>query len=376
MLRISFPAKSKHAQPVPTQVEVDSTPLTLPLLASTAGIASLLLLIAITSGFSAIDAQSDRGYWHAMSDSSNDDQAYVMGKVLSGAAAKADVIVLGTSSAREALLTDSEFSSQLRRQNASQTSVVNLASSAQSPIESLLISEAIAPREGQQFVLFISHSVFQQARPFNAIEQGGFMYPPEFLVRKYAQRGIFPTYWNDERKRFVYRARAKRQELYRHLNYRLKYWITEQVYGEPRPNYLPYLYVGLPPLDPSYKERNIKAYESDFREHLASNLTYVTKTLGVLADYLAERKCRLVIALAPEEKNEMRELFPNEFRIFSEMLQAAQATHKFEVLNLNSNIAWEVGDFRDFAHVNESGRIKWSNALANWLSQQAAVTTR
>jgi hypothetical protein len=376
MLRISFPAKSKHAQPVPTQVEVDSKPLTLPLLASTAGIASLLLLIAITSGSSAIDAQSNRGYWRAMSDSSNDDQAYVMGKVLSGAAAKANVIVLGTSSAREALLTDHEFSAQLRRRNASHSSLVNFASSAQSPIESLLLTEAITPREGQQFILFISHSVFQQSRPFNAIEQGGFMYPPEALIMKYAQSGIFPAYWLDERKRFVYRARAKRQELYRHLNYRLKYWIAEQVYGEPRPNYLPYLYVGLPPLDASYKERIVKTYETEFRAHLASNLTYVTNTLSVLADYLAERKCRFVIAFAPEDKHEMRKLFPNEFRIFSEMLQAAQATHKFEILDLNSNVAWEVGDFHDLTHVKESGRIKWSNALANWLAQQDSTTTR
>jgi lysophospholipase L1-like esterase len=40
------------------------------------------------------------------------------------------------------------------------------------------------------------------------------------------------------------------------------------------------------------------------------------------------------------------------------------------LLDLTDTIAWEANDFRDLTHVNESGRIKWSNAVAAWLKSQ------
>ena len=148
MFRISFPAKSKHSQAVPTQIEVDSTPLPLLALVCAVMVAGLLLLLALTADFTAAKAQSDRRFWHNMTDTAKDDLAFVMSKVLSGDAAAADVVILGTSSLREALASDSELNTQLKQQNSSRISAVNLATAAQSPIESLLITDAISPQGG------------------------------------------------------------------------------------------------------------------------------------------------------------------------------------------------------------------------------------
>ena len=158
MFRISFPAKSKHSQAVPTQIEVDSTPLPLLALVCAVMVAGLLLLLALTADFTAAKAQSDRRFWHNMTDTAKDDLAFVMSKVLSGDAAAADVVILGTSSLREALASDSELNTQLKQQNSSPISAVNLATAAQSPIESLLITDAISPQGGQLVLMFISLS--------------------------------------------------------------------------------------------------------------------------------------------------------------------------------------------------------------------------
>ena len=370
MFSISFPAKSKHAHPIATHVEVASTPSPFSVLLWSAVVAGLLVLIILTSDISFPQAKTDRRFWHAMSDTVQDDQAHVMGKVLSGDAAAADVVMLGTSSAREALRLDREFNAQLKQQHGSSITTINLSSGAQSPIEVLLIAEAIQPREGQLFILFISLSSLKQPKPFEAIEHGKFMYPPGELIEKYSHRKIFPGYWQNTKNRLIYFARAKREDLYRRLNYRLKYWIGEHVYGETRPAYLPHLNVGRPPLEPAVKKRQIASFKTDASRYLNSNAAYVANTLAVLSEYLSNRKCRFIIALPPEIKNEMHDLFPDEFRVFTEILDTLQKTHLVERVNLNDSMKWEAGDFRDLTHVNESGRIKWSTALAAWLARQ------
>ena len=153
------------------------------------------------------------------------------------------------------------------------------------------------------------------------------------------------------------------QEFYRYLNFRLKYWIAENVYAQPAPNYAPHLNVGNRPFDPAVKQRQIEAFKADLKQNHSINLAYVANTIDVLAKFLDERKCRLVIATPPELSREMLELFPNEFRIFGEMLRARQRTHQFDLLDLNRSIAWELADFRDLTHVNESGRLKWSKEI-------------
>jgi hypothetical protein len=370
MLRISFPAKSKTSLPVATQIEVDSTPLSLLGLASSVLIAAVVLVFIVAAGLDASQSKIDRSFWYRLADTKKDDQAHVMAKVFSGDAAKADVVILGTSSAREAVLTDTQFNAELTRQNSPRRSAINLATGAQSPIESLLIADAMPPHEGQLFVLFISLYSFKQALPFDAIEKGRLMRPPEDLIKKYSRQKIFPPHWLGFGDRLLYRARAERQALYRHLNYRLKYGIAEQVYAQPAPIYSPHLNVGKPPLDPGLKRRQIEHFNADLKRYLKPNLVYVANTLGVLADFLKAHKCRFVIATPPELNNEMRELFPLELGIFNEMLQTVRSAHPFELLELNDSINWEAADFHDLTHVNESGRSKWSRALATWLSQQ------
>ena len=376
MLRISFPAKLKHSQPLPTQVEVDSSPLPWRGLFATAWIAGLLCLLALQLVPNALFSSADAGFWHSLTDTKKDDQAHVMAKARSGEAATADVLILGTSAAREALWMDSELSAELGRKDSPNINIINLASSAQSPIESLLIMNAIRLRPGRLIILFASPTTLQQAQPFHAIEQGGFLKSPEDLIRQYSQREIFPSYWLKTSNRVLYQIRLTRQKLHRLLNYRLKYWIQAEVYGAPQQNYSPYLYVGQTSQTRDSRLAQLKEFEGRFKKSTERNLPYVKNTLKVIAEYLTSRGCRVVIARPPDLNDEFRQSFPNEFEKFETLIHELEKSHRFEQLNLNDKIVWETRDFVDLTHVTESGRAKWSDALVTWLARQPTQSNR
>jgi hypothetical protein len=376
MLRISFPVKLKHAQPVPTQVEVDASPLPWRGLTATACVAGLLSILVLQFVPDELFSSADAGFWHSLTDTKNDDQAHVMAKARSGEAAAADVLILGTSATREALWMDSKLNAQLRQNDSPNINVVNLASGAQSPIESLLITNAIQLQPGQLIVLFTSLTTLQQARPFHSIEEGGFLQSPEDLIQKYSQQEIFPSYWLKRSNRVLYQIRVMRQKLHRLLNYRLKYWIQAEAYGAPQQNYSPYLYVGQTSQSRNSWLAQIKDFETRFRKRTEINLPYVKSTLKVTLEYLTGQGCRVVIAHAPDLNDEFRKSFPNELEKFETLLRELKKSHPFEQLNLNDKIVWEARDFVDLTHVTESGRAKWSDALLTWLARQPARTNR
>lgn len=374
MLRISFPAKSKHAQTLATQIEVDSTPLSFVVFVAAALFAGLLFIFTLFVGINILPGKSDNAFWRHMADTSDDDQAHVMGKVLSGDAAHADIVILGTSATREALLLDEQLEEKLALSRSSPLSIMNLATSAQSPIESLFLTDTLEPQSGQVFLLFVSIISLQQSIPFDRIEHGVFLRPPEAIIEKYAGRGILPTKWQQQSKRVLYRIRAARAELYRHLHFRLKYWIQEVIYGKSSPHYSPYLYIGKPSAQPEAKRAQIDAHQVRFQQHQLSNLTYLKNSLDVLASFLSQRKCRLVIATPPEFNHEMRNAFPSEFQLFNSIIQNLRVTHPIELVDFNDEITWSPGDFVDLTHVTQPGRDRWSEALVTWLSKQPERT--
>ena len=371
MLKVSFPAKLKHSQPIATHIEVESRSLTWRGIVVTAGVAGLFCLLALKFAAVALDWSASQSHWYALTDTKKDDQAYVMAKVLSGDAAKADVIILGTSAAREALLTDIEFSAQLKQRKLKKYRTVNLATSAQSLIESLLLVDTMQPQPGQTFVFFVSPTALQQDRPFHSVEQGGFLQTPESLIQRYSQHGVFPRYWHRAPTRLLYQIRAARQKLYRLLNYRLKYWVHAKAYGVNQQNYAPYQYVGGKAHSADMRLAQIKAFEARFGKNTEANLPYVQNGLRAILEHLNSHGCRVVIARPPEFNDEFRKSFPRPNEQFETVLRELNQSIRFEQLNLNETIAWETNDFLDFTHVTQTGRIKWSNALATWLKDQA-----
>ena len=103
-------------------------------------------------------------------------------------------------------------------------------------------------------------------------------------------------------------------------------------------------------------------------------MPYVKNTLGAILEYWNSRGCRVVIARPPEFNDEFRKSFPREFEQFETLLRDLNQTYRFEQLNLNDKVIWETRDFVDLTHVTETGRIKWSNALATWLTANAPRT--
>ena len=370
MLSISWQAKTKHGQPAPTHVEVDSAPISFAVMLVSAGIAACIFMLALLLVIDFLHSRSDRRFWQYLSAASLDDQAHAMGKVMSGAVANADIVMFGTSGLRESTLIDDDLNARLRQLHASPVSVANLATGAQTLAETLLLAEAGPPQPGQTHILFFSISQLQHARPFHAIEQGGFMRSPETLIEKYEHRSIFPMDWNSFGVRLLLRVRAGREQLHRHLKNRLKYEIHERVYGKLPPTYMPYRYQNHLPVKPETKAELMQDYASDLKQNIANNVRYMESTLNAIADELRDHKCRLVIASPPEFNGEIQTAFPNEYGVLNEMVQRLRVNHQIEQLDLNTKIKWDPNDFVDLVHVTESGREKWSAALLEWLAQQ------
>ncbi len=364
MLSVSFPAKSRSAQPESTYVEVVSSPL--PWWALLVAVIVAGVLAAAMAQFS-IGAAPTSAEWKQLTGQRLDDHGYALGQIFSKRAHRADLVILGTSAAREALPADSELVTTLSENNPSPRSVANLATSSQSLIDTLYLADATAPRRGQLFVVFLSFSSLRQKSPFDTLERGYYLHAPQVIVKKYAGHGVFPEHWNEPFNRLLYQWRATRHQWGRQFEYRLQHWIAQWAYGRPNMPYQPFRHAAKTTLTQMKKAALFAEMDRDFKLNYPTNLHYVAPTIEALATLLNRSGARLVVAAPPELNREIRNRFPIEYQQFDTRIRDLQKAFGFELLNLNDRITWSDADFVDLVHVSRTGREKWTRALGDWL---------
>lgn len=364
MLSVSVPAKAKSAQPESTHVEVVSTPL--PWWALLVALIVAAVFAVAMAQFS-IGAKPSRAEWKHLTGQRLDDHGYALGHIFSGRAHQADIVILGTSAAREALPVDSELAATLLKDNRALHGVANLATSSQSLTDTLYLADATAPRRGQLFVVFLSFSSLRRQNPFDTLEQGYYLHAPQVLIKKYAGRAVFPDHWNNPLNQLLYQARAVRHLWGRQLEYRLNHWVAKWAYGRSMSPYQQHRHAAKTSPSKEKKATLFNQLDRDFKLNYAANLSYVVPTIKALAAGLNNSGARLVVAAPPEFNRELRNRFPGEYRQFAARLQTLQTEFGFELLNLNTQITWLETDFVDLVHVSRTGREKWTRALGIWL---------
>ena len=324
-----------------------------------------LLLLPLTSP-SVAPATS----WMRLVDTRDDDQAYVGAKVLAGDLEQADFVLLGTSSAREAFWPEAALQAALEQGGGTSSRIVNLASSAQSPIEMLFLATMRPTKPGQLYIVLINLSALQIANPFENLERGGFFLPPEHLVDAYPRAGVYPEHWKSWSSRLLARWHALRQRLQRQIKYCLRSWIGQTVYGLSAQSYRPYRYLDRPAPDGSHRARLLQTAKADFEKHFESNLAYLARTLDPLAVTRQQRGSRLIVMHPPNADHVFAGAYPREYARFMAVIRALESRQGVAVVELNQQIDWTAEDFIDYAHVSATGRDKWSAAFVDWLQRQ------
>lgn len=328
------------------------------------------LALAIVSGYLPLVGATQYG-WDALVADRLDDQAYVSARVLSGEAGNAGIVVFGDSSAREGLWSDAALGEYLGRPPAGQR-IVNLASSAQTAAEALVLAHAMKLRAGQTLIVFLRYSSLRQSDPFLRLEQGSFLFPPTAIL---GDTRAHPASWLRPWASISLSFQAVRQNLQRQLRYRLKYWVQERLYGISRAAYQPYHPEYASTQGPAERARQAASITADLKWNFKANLSYQLAALDQLAQLVHERQARLIIAASPGsgpisvETQQEREIFHRELDQFVQR-------RGVEWLDLNARLSWQEDDFSDLTHVTPVGREKWSRAFGDWVRSQPNLLGR
>lgn len=313
---------------------------------------ALLVLVAPIALFVHGGAQPERyaplAYYAS---DEKDSTIYALAKARSPERANADVVVLGSSSARESLWTDEE----LHRHSGKR--FWNLTSSGQNPLESLYLLEQQDLRPGQIVAVLISARMLSPADHGERLRGGAFLVDAtEFLRREAAVGAIAAPGVPDTIERLL----GARQYLGKLLHRALPNRLRHALYGSEPPPALAHYYEQHPPADPAFMEEARKRLSKGFATNGEANLPRIRQVLQQIAARCRRQGATLVVYEAPHRLSDRTDLFKDWQPRFHDMLeQAAEVPVRDLVMQLQ--LAPE--DFYDITHLNAKGRERWSRAF-------------
>jgi hypothetical protein len=358
------------APPQGTQIELLTSPLPWRAWLGALLFAVLLLVFLVWSDIAAV--LYPRGdEWLKLVGDKADHSAHAAAQILSGNARRADVVLLGSSSAREAFWPDEQIEAHLASFGKSSISVANLASFSQSPLESHYLIDSIPPRAGQIYVWFDSFTALRRADRARRLLEADFLLPQVPWVKKKHSEGLLDARFVESSKLLRAQWRAKRRLLHRQVKYRLSRWIQEYLYGVPLKAREIYGFDDAPKGDRAAFEgyRRVLAEDLARGDH-RENLKHLVQVMAASARLLERAGARLVIAAVPEHQQELRKMHPEPHAEFVRALSEVRERYGLGVLDLNHGIDWVPEDFVDPIHVSELGREKWSRRFVEWLAAQ------
>jgi len=296
-------------------------------------------------------------------DERHDDQAYVATRICCNEGSKATFVVLGNSSIREAFWPDARMTQTL----AAQGRFLNLSSSSQNAIEAFFLVEAIAPRPGQIFVVFLNATSLRQEDPLARLGAGAFLRSPMSLrdIDGPSAAWSIPgaAQWMD--------FQAHRQLFQRLFRFRLKRWAREYFYGQPMVDYETYRYESAARPNQIEIDAQEGKMRQEMKEYFAANLHQQTDALEAMQRLVRQHGAQLVLAASPRPARVVAGLSGYEAEFVS-AVGAFARKQGIAWLDLNHGIDWQADDFFDLTHLGPSGRDKWSQAFINWLAVRAS----
>lgn len=289
---------------------------------------------------------------HYFASDEKDSHVFAMAKARAPERAAADVLVLGSSSAREALWTESELN---RRGGGLR--YWNLSSSGQNPLESLYLLEQQALRPGQTVALFISVRMLTPADTGERLRGAAFLVDASDFLRQQAALGAVAAPAVPDT---VERLLNARQYLGKLLRRALPNQVRHRLYGSPPVGALEHYYEGYPPADPAFMRAAHERLRKGFEQHGEANLARLRHVIEQIAASCRRQGAILKVYEAPHRLSERAGLFAGWLPRYHEVLAQGSG---LPVHDLIARLQLEPADFYDITHLNARGRERWSAAF-------------
>jgi len=355
-----------------TQVEFISTPL--PAWAWCCAALFAIAVAAISSWIAADAPFSMRPTSVSqLVDGAHDDQAHVAARVLAGDASDADVIVYGSSSAREALWPEAALEAAVQDLRGERLAIVTLTSSAQNPIEALFLATLRPARPGQLYVLVVGFGTVRASNVFERLAHGAFLVPPLALLDDDRYAALVPREWTSTSGRWLMRWYALRQWSQRQIRFGFRSWILRELYGIGVAPYDVYRYDGIGSTKVPDRTLQVNGTRHALKVDFTEKIDAFSRTLDALAEYVHDRGSELAIVTAPDFAHGLRETLPAEHARFLSELGTLATRRGVAVFDWNTTIDWEPADSVDATHASAAGRRKWSTALVGWLARRVPM---
>lgn len=349
----------------PTTVECVWTPL--PGRAWFAVASSLIVLAIVACAFLADEAWFDPlrlAPIEAYALDSKDSTVFAVARARSPARAQADVILLGSSTARESL-----WDEALWRQ-AGDLQVAKLVSSAQLPIESLFLLEQQPLNRGQLVILSVGISQLVIEDKGARLQDGIFLQNPQSFIA--AHPDLFPTENDWLRQRLQTLAGARRL-LGRYLHVALPRQLSQHIYDAPAVQSLESYYTA------QASSAGIRQQRNDLRQGLETNgkkhLPAYLSAVDAIARYCARHGATLVVLESPYLERDLQTTFALAWPAYQRGMEALADRRGVRYLNMSRKVALSQRDFIDVVHIGPSGRDAWSAQLLREIAGWRAAGT-
>lgn len=289
---------------------------------------------------------------HYFATDPKDSIVFATAKARSAARHDADVLVLGNSSVREALIDD------VGLQRLAGQRIVNLSSSAQHPLEGLFLLEQAPLRAGQVVALFTSVRMLGQDNPVERMRTGAYLVDTEpFLLRQ----GEAPESLHQ-------RVIKGRQLVARALRKALPNRAREVLYGLAPPPAQPYFYAGLTPMSEAQRATLGARVVEHVQQRHEVGLLRLERAVAAVAAHCRRHGARLVVFEAPNRPDRSH----GELAAWTDAYRAAiTRAAGAPPLDPNPIAQLQLQEFYDISHLYAPpGRARFSRAFVNLLPRR------
>ena len=276
-----------------------------------------------------------------------------------------DMVIFGSSAAREALWQEGVLEAQLSALAGRSIRVADLTSSGQGPGEMLVLLDTLRLKPGTTVLMVLSPS--RLYRQFNAtygvlpsdIPVDQLSLDDSLNVETPAIQDTVPAI-----ERYAITAEALRRVFYRWLQVWPTNYLRQHVYGITPPPRDTYLYLDLP-----YGNSNKRALhyrEVITRMNLAGEKDVRLNGELILASARRIRAAggNVIVVDAPMIAGEDAAFYGAAcWQVYRTLITRLHATTAVAVVDINDAAALGAQDFYDSTHVGKSGRRKWSKAF-------------
>jgi hypothetical protein len=279
---------------------------------------------------------------------------------------RADVLILGSSSTREALWEDEQLGAACRASGRSRCDFLQLVSSAQSAVESLFLLYDAPLRPGQTVLVFTTPILFayEPGETLWRMRAGLFLKDPTPFAYRYQielPELAALTRWPE---RALVPFRVVQLAAYRRVFLGIRNAMMASVYGQEPAAAERYWYLRDEPGDLRRIRRYVGRIRRRMRHHFVAERGFHGRALAALILHLKLCGARVVLMETPTA--DFNPLYERWWPAYQELIRGLCDAQGIEYVDLNESIEFEPMDFVDSRHTSAAGREKWSQALLAW----------